>query len=65
MNAANEEAVEAFLSGRIGFTGIPEVVGRVMDAQERLEGETIEEVMMADEAARGLARGEIERLEVR
>lgn len=63
MNAANEEAVEAFLSGRIGFTGIPEVVERVMDAREKLKGESIDEVLMADEAARELARDKIARLE--
>ncbi|MFH1151240.1 MAG: 1-deoxy-D-xylulose-5-phosphate reductoisomerase [Actinomycetota bacterium] len=63
MNAANEEAVEAFLSGRIGFTGIPGVVAAVMDARERLEGESIEDVLNADRAARVLARDEIARRE--
>lgn len=31
LNAADEVAVEAFLAGRLGFTGIPELIGRVLD----------------------------------
>jgi 1-deoxy-D-xylulose-5-phosphate reductoisomerase len=32
LNASNEVAVEAFLEGRLGFTSIPRVIGRTMDA---------------------------------
>ncbi|MGH9411841.1 MAG: 1-deoxy-D-xylulose-5-phosphate reductoisomerase, partial [Vicinamibacterales bacterium] len=32
LNAANEIAVAAFLEGHLAFTGIPEVISRVMDA---------------------------------
>ena len=32
LNAANELAVAAFLEGRLGFTGIPRVIARTMDA---------------------------------
>ena len=35
LNAANEVAVAAFLDGRLGFTGIPDVICRAMDAYER------------------------------
>jgi 1-deoxy-D-xylulose-5-phosphate reductoisomerase len=35
LNAANEVAVTAFLEGRLGFTGIPDLVARAMDAYER------------------------------
>ena len=31
MNAANEIAVQAFLEGRLGFTGIPALIRRCMD----------------------------------
>jgi 1-deoxy-D-xylulose-5-phosphate reductoisomerase len=31
LNAANEVAVEAFLDGRLGFMGIPRVIGGVLD----------------------------------
>ena len=34
LNAANEVAVAAFLDGRLGFTGIPEVIRLAMDAYE-------------------------------
>ena len=35
LNAANEVAVAGFLEGRIGFTAIPDVICRAMDAYER------------------------------
>jgi 1-deoxy-D-xylulose-5-phosphate reductoisomerase len=40
LNAANERAVAAFLDGRLGFTGIPRVIARTMDAHqvERVAG---------------------------
>jgi 1-deoxy-D-xylulose-5-phosphate reductoisomerase len=34
LNAANEVAVAAFLQSRLGFSGIPEVIERAMDAYE-------------------------------
>jgi 1-deoxy-D-xylulose-5-phosphate reductoisomerase len=36
LNAANEVAVSAFLAGRLGFTGIPEIIRLAMDAFERI-----------------------------
>ena len=33
LNAANEVAVEAFLSGRIGFMDIPDIIGRALDSK--------------------------------
>ncbi len=35
LNAANEIAVSAFMDGRLGFPGIPDVIARTMDAYER------------------------------
>jgi len=32
LNAANEVAVEKFIAGRLGFTGIPEIVERTLAA---------------------------------
>jgi 1-deoxy-D-xylulose-5-phosphate reductoisomerase len=61
MNAADEEAVAAFLEGRISFTGIPEVIERVLDGHSPLPGETLEEVIEADARARELARLIIDR----
>jgi 1-deoxy-D-xylulose-5-phosphate reductoisomerase len=34
LNAANEIAVSAFMEGRLGFQGIPDVIARTMDAYE-------------------------------
>ena len=52
MNAANEEAVRAFLEGRIGFTQICEVVSRTLEALSGRPGRTLEEILGADEEAR-------------
>lgn len=55
MNAADEIAIEAFLSGRIGFTGIIDVVKKTMDI---LSGSTVdspEEVMELDRESRKIA----------
>ena len=41
LNAANEVAVAAFLHGRLGFTGIPEVIRETMDACELNGASTI------------------------
>jgi len=63
MNAANEEAVRAFLSGRIGFTEIATVVGRVLERHDALEGISLGEIREAEEQARRHATEEIGRME--
>jgi len=63
MNAANEEAVAAFLAGRIGFTAISEVVAEAVERHQRLEGSTLEEIREAEARARSLARELIEKTE--
>jgi len=63
MNAANEEAVAAFLAGRIGFTAISEVVAEAVERHQRLEGSTLEEIREAESRARSLARELIEKTE--
>ncbi len=52
MNAANEEAVGAFLRDRIGFTQIYELVAAVVEKLSGLPGGSLEEIIAADEAAR-------------
>ena len=52
LNAANEVAVARFLEGRIGFTSIPQVIERTMDAHRRVEVTTLAEVRAADVLAR-------------
>lgn len=55
LNAANEIAVAAFLDGRIGFTGIPELVDKTMQAHEAWEPVELEEYLQADQWARRTA----------
>ena len=52
MNAANEEAVQAFLDGRIGFGDIPRIVAGVMEAHDVFDITSVEDVEAADRAAR-------------
>jgi len=58
LNAANEIAVEAFVSRKINFPQITETVRRVMDAHQTVLHPTLEQILTADawarqEAARG------------
>ncbi|WP_213777256.1 1-deoxy-D-xylulose-5-phosphate reductoisomerase [Caballeronia sp. dw_276] len=55
LNAANEVAVEAFLTRRIGFMAIGEVVERVLNAMPNGNASTLDEVLAADAEARRLA----------
>lgn len=52
LNAANESAVEAFLAGRLSFTGIWESVARAMDSVPFVEHPTLDELIDADRASR-------------
>ena len=52
MNAANEEAVGAFLRGQIGFTQIYDLVAAALEKLSGLPGGSLEEIVAADEAAR-------------
>ena len=54
-NAANEQAVEAFHEGRLGFLGIVEVIERVVDAHEPPGALTRETLADAERWARDAA----------
>jgi 1-deoxy-D-xylulose-5-phosphate reductoisomerase len=54
-NAANEQAVDAFHEGRLGFLGIVDTVMRVVDEHEAPEALTREALTHAEEWARGAA----------
>jgi 1-deoxy-D-xylulose-5-phosphate reductoisomerase len=56
LNAANEVAVASFLEGAIGFTAIPEVIERTMDAHQSAEVITISAVRAVDGWAREYAQ---------
>jgi 1-deoxy-D-xylulose-5-phosphate reductoisomerase len=61
LNAANEEAVAAFLGGRIPFTAIPESIGEVMDAHRTQPIRDLGDVLAADAWAREQARETLRR----
>ena len=52
LNAANEVAVEAFISRRIDFPGISRIVERTMDRHAVVSDPTLEQVLEADAWAR-------------
>jgi 1-deoxy-D-xylulose-5-phosphate reductoisomerase len=58
LNAANEEAVAAFLDGRLGFADILPLVESALGAFEGAGG-SLEEILAADSAARTHVRGRI------
>src|SRR4051794_28492157 len=64
LNAADEVAVEAFLARRIPFTGIPDVIGRTLEALPAAPVRHFEDLFDVDEAAREHARGLVEGLAV-
>ena len=62
LNAANEEAVAAFLAGRLRLTDIPRVIESALVAHAARPTDSLAAVLDADSAARSRARAEISRL---
>ena len=56
LNAANEVAVDAFLSGKIRFTEIATVIEKTMDRHQSHPFATIEDVLITDLWGRETAR---------
>ena len=56
LNAANEVAVELFLDGKLGFTGIPRLIEKTMNAHEIEDVSTLDVVRRVDRWARARAR---------
>ena len=54
-NAADEVAVEAFLQGRLGFTGISRVIAGTMEAVPNVELSELNDVIDVDRQARTAA----------
>lgn len=52
LNAANEMAVDAFLSGKLRFTDIPGVIGSVLDSLPGEHGADLDTLLAIDESAR-------------
>jgi 1-deoxy-D-xylulose-5-phosphate reductoisomerase len=61
LNAANEVAVEAFLDGRLGWTGIAEVVAETLEQWPDEQIDQVEAVLAADAEARTRAREALDR----
>src|SRR5437667_507009 len=61
LNAANEEAVAAFLDHRIAFPAIPETIAEVMSDHPAGPLDRLEDVLEADAWARERARGALAR----
>ena len=57
LSAANEVAVEAFLSGVLSWTGIGEVVADALDAYEADGLDTLEALLAVDARARDVTKG--------
>lgn len=55
LNAADEVAVHAFLGGRLGFMGIPEVVERTLNQVPVVDLTTVDDVIEVDRVARAVA----------
>lgn len=62
MNAANEAAVAAFLSDRISFYGIADVVRKTMDGVEFVAHPTLDDIYAVNDAAYRYAVNLIEKL---
>ncbi len=63
MNAANEEAVSAFLNERISLTEIPQIIETVMNQHSNQPANDIETILAADHDARLAASAVIEELD--
>ncbi|PSD22144.1 1-deoxy-D-xylulose-5-phosphate reductoisomerase, partial [Stenotrophomonas maltophilia] len=60
LNAANEEAVSAFLQGRIGFLTIPALVANALSTLPTQPADTLEILLSADHRARQLTLNAID-----
>ena len=63
LNAANEEAVQAFISGTIGFGDISKVVAGVLTNHSFQKAPNLERILKMDEWARDKARKVIQKME--
>src|SRR5437016_1570793 len=60
MNAANEEAVQAFIDERISLLDIPQIIERVMNQHRTSAVEDLDAVLDADRSARAGAHAAID-----
>ncbi|HEC12182.1 MAG TPA: 1-deoxy-D-xylulose-5-phosphate reductoisomerase [Acidiferrobacteraceae bacterium] len=65
LNAANEEAVTAFLDGVLAFGRIPAIIEQTLGSMESVAADSLDIVLQADQEARACARGIIGVLETK
>ncbi|MBA4742147.1 MAG: 1-deoxy-D-xylulose-5-phosphate reductoisomerase [Azoarcus sp.] len=65
LNAANEEAVAAFLAGRLAFTKIADVIAATLERACDLSVESAQAILDTDRSARVLARESISKRETK
>jgi 1-deoxy-D-xylulose-5-phosphate reductoisomerase len=65
LNAANEIAVRSFLSGRIGFMQMPDVVEFTLDKNQYIASPDLEALELSDMKARETANSYIKKLQFR
>jgi 1-deoxy-D-xylulose-5-phosphate reductoisomerase len=63
LNAANEIAVEAFLQRKIAFTAIAGLIESVLGKITITDANTLDEILIADQSARELAKSHIHNLQ--
>jgi 1-deoxy-D-xylulose-5-phosphate reductoisomerase len=63
LNAADEIAVEAFLGGRLPFTGIPNVVEAVLQKTPSLRPQSLHDILECDRESRARAREVVARIQ--
>jgi len=61
LNSSNEVAVRAFLEGKLSFTGIPALVGHMMETMTGPEPDGIEDILALDHKIQQLASQEVVR----
>lgn len=64
LNAANEEAVAAFLAGDLCFTDIPVIIERTLTATEVVSADSFDTIFAKDAEARAIAREQMRLLTV-
>ena len=57
LNAANEVAVHAFLEGRLGFNGIPDIIETTLSRTRVVAADSLDVILAADAEARDCALG--------
>ncbi len=65
LNAANEEAVAAFLKGNIRFTAIPDIIATALDTVESRVADSLDAILAADQAGREAAVRSIQQCQQR